>query len=51
MVIPTTSAFFTSFISFFSSKISAAKSSKVTLSPSFSMSFAIYSKPNGGATP
>ena len=51
MVIPTTSAVFTAFISFFSSKFSAAKSSIVTLSPSCSMFLAIYSKPSGGAIP
>jgi len=49
MVIPTKSADFTASLSFFSSKVSAAKSNIVTLSPSFSRIFAIYSNPSGGA--
>ena len=50
-VIPTKSAVFTALIIFCSSKESTEKSSMVTLSPSSSRIFAIYSKPSGGASP
>lgn len=48
-MIPTTSTVFNASVSFFSLKLSAAKSIIVTSSPSFSRVFAIYSKPSGGA--